>query len=380
MTDAGMVYLFSLLSSLCVLFGVNYLVRRGSFLVAKILGFQFLLVGFLVAVTFFIMPENILHYPHFFRILAPFHYALPPLNFLFFWYLFHPNEKFNKFYLLFFIPFIFQVVEYIPFYVSPREIKIEEIKWMISQGNFFAYNPKFMWIDPVVHNYLKFTLGTIFCVLMGVYYLQFKTDQAYKGLFQNQLIHTWILGILLFRIGLIVYSTYLYSFSDLGKFDSPNYILLAEFFNIFYLALHPNLLDVKILSEKLDVRVRPLHHASKEEDGQLYSLASKMEKYFEETQVFLNSQLTVELLGKFTGHPHRLISHAIKYKHGVPFRDFLNNYRITYFEKKMQDPNQANKSSMENMIRDAGFGSRQSFYTAFKKAKGCTPKDYFNSK
>lgn len=380
MASSVSIYLISLISSLCVLFGINFLVRPIKILAAQILGIQLLILGFLVIASFFILPENLLQNPHFFRVVAPFHYLLPPLNFLFFWYLLHPNEKFNKYYFLLFIPFVFQFLEYLPFYLTSKETKIEEINWMISQGNFFAFSTRFMWIDPNIHNLVKFIFGTVLCLGMVIFYLQFKKKKSYKKLFQQPLIHSWILGILVFRAGLIGYVFYLHAFTELGKFDSPNYVFVAEIFNIIYLALFPSLLDGNILSEALIGKNKEVSIRGVKGEDQLHELALKIESYFKETQVYLNSQLTVELLGKFTGQPHRLISQAIKYKYGVSFRDYLNRFRITHFVETLFIPEKLSKSSIESLIKDSGFGSRQRFYIAFKKEKGCTPKEFISLK
>jgi AraC-like DNA-binding protein len=380
MTNAGSIYLFSLISSLCILFGINFLFRKGKLIAAKILAIQLLTVGFLVAASFYILPENILQFPYFFRTIAPFHYALPPLNFLFFWYLFHPKEKFNKAFLLLFFPFLIQFFEYLPFYLSSREVKLEEISWMMARGNFFAYSPRYMWIEPMIHNYAKFIYAIVLCVFMLVYYLKFRRLDQYQNLFKNRIIHLWVLGLLIFRIGLILYALSLYFLDQLGKFDVINYILIAEFFNIFYLTLFPNLLDVESFLEKLRSNDKTKTKLSDLEHQKLSGVVDKVEGYFKSTQVFLNSQLTVELLGTFTGMPHRSLSLAIKHVHGISFRDFLNNYRIAYLEQNLSNPKHLSQSTIETLAKEAGFGSRQGFYTAFKKAKGCTPKEYFNRK
>jgi YesN/AraC family two-component response regulator len=75
-----------------------------------------------------------------------------------------------------------------------------------------------------------------------------------------------------------------------------------------------------------------------------------------------------------------MIGQAIRHTHGVSFRDYLNNYRIAYLEEKLTDPEFLAKSTVEKIAESAGFGTRQSFYTSFKKAKGCTPKEYFKSR
>ncbi len=83
MSNVGSVYLFSIVSSLCVLFGLNFLFRKGNIVVAKILAIEFLLLGYMVVAAYFLMPVNIIETPYFFRTLAPLFYTVPPLNFMF---------------------------------------------------------------------------------------------------------------------------------------------------------------------------------------------------------------------------------------------------------------------------------------------------------
>jgi AraC-like DNA-binding protein len=117
----------------------------------------------------------------------------------------------------------------------------------------------------------------------------------------------------------------------------------------------------------------------KEEIDSLISIADAVDKYFMDTEVFLNSQLSVELLGSLTGLPHRKISLAIKLKFNLSFRDYLNGYRIEYLENHLINEETLRKLSFEVIAESAGFGSRQSFYSAFKKYRGSTPKEYFKA-
>jgi AraC-like DNA-binding protein len=383
MSNVGSVYLFSIVSSLCVLFGLNFLFRKGNLVVAKILAVEFLLLGYLLVAAYFLLPENILETPYFFRTLAPLFYTFPPLNFLFLWYLFHPSAKFKPAHLLFFIPFVFQLIENTPFYLSDKATKIQEIEWMLSQGDFFAFSERFMWFDPICHVYAKFVMYLIFYGAMVYYYIQFRSEKKNQILFEKGLFHYWVIGILVFRLCTVIYIWYTFIYTDNGKtsFITTDYLLVAEFvFHLLYLAINPKLLDVQILAENLRGTDKPEVVLTDEEGERLQQLAAKVEDYFRTTEVFLNSQLTAELLGSLTGHPHRMIGQAIKHTHGISFRDYLNNYRISYIEEKLSDPTYLAKSSIETIAEASGFGSRQSFYTAFKKAKGCTPKEYFSSR
>jgi AraC-like DNA-binding protein len=383
MSNAGSVYLFSIVSSLCVLFGLNFLFRKGNLVVAKILAVEFLLLGYMVVAAYFLMPVNIIETPYFFRTLAPLFYTLPPLNFMFLWYLFHPRATFKKSHVLFFLPFVLQLTENLPFYLSDKAIKIQEVKWMLAQGDYFAYSPHFMWFDPICHVYAKFVMYLIFYGAMVYFYIQFRRENQNQILFQKGIFHYWVIGILVFRLCTVIYIWYTFIYTDNGKasFITTDYLLVAEFvFHLLYLAINPKLLDVRILAENLRGSDKPEVVLTDEEGVRLQQLAAKVEDYFKTTEVFLNSQLTAELLGSLTGHPHRMIGQAVKHTHGISFRDYLNNYRISYIEEKLSDPTYLAKSSIETIAEASGFGSRQSFYTAFKKAKGCTPKEYFSSR
>jgi AraC-like DNA-binding protein len=383
MSNAGSVYLFSIVSSLCVLFGLNFLFRKGNIVVAKILAIEFLLLGYMVVAAYFLMPVNIIETPYFFRTLAPLFYTVPPLNFMFLWYLFHPRATFKKSHLIFFLPFLLQLVENMPFYVSDKMTKIQEVKWMLSQGDYFAFSERFMWFDPIYHVYAKFVMYVLFYVAMVYFYVQFRREKQNQILFEKGIFHYWVIGILVFRLCTVIYIWYTFIYTDNGKtsFITTDYLLVAEFvFHLLYLAINPKLLDVQILAENLRGTDKPEVVLTDEEGERLQQLAAKVEDYFKTTEVFLNSQLTAELLGSLTGHPHRMIGQAIKHAHGISFRDYLNNYRISYIEEKLSDPTYLAKSSIETIAEASGFGSRQSFYTAFKKAKGCTPKEYFSSR
>jgi AraC-like DNA-binding protein len=383
MSNIGSLYLFSLVSSLCLLFGLNFLFRKGNLVVAKILAVQFLTLAYLVVAAYYLMPENIIETPYFYRTSAPLFYTLPPLNFMFMWYLLHPRAKFQWAHLLFFLPFILQLIENTPYYLSSREVKVAEVKWMLAQGDYFAYNPRFLWFDPYYHVYAKIFMYFVLYLAMVYYYVQFRLAKQNEVLFRKGIFHFWIIGILLFRLCTVFYLSYLFIYTDSGKssFITTDYLLIAEFvFHLFYLAINPKLLDVNILAENLRGLEKEDAPLSLEEEARLTSLAAKVDEYFKTTEVFLNSQLTAELLGSLTGHSHRLIGQAIKHTHGISFRDYLNNYRISYIEEKLSDPNYLAKSSIETIAEASGFGSRQSFYTAFKKAKGCTPKEYFNAR
>lgn len=380
------IYIFTITSSLCILYGANYLFRKDGTIVNRILAITFLCIGYMITASYFLRPENIIQHPHFYRTVAPVFYLLPVLSYLFVWYILHPKESFKKAHLLLTLPFFLQVLENLKFYLSATEIKVEEIKRMLEAKDYFFYSPDFLWFDPMIHTYFKIGLYGLFLIIMVRDYIKFNTLKNGGAIALHQTFDFWIKGLFAFRIFTFIYMVQNYVLKDgaIIQLGNPDYFLIGEFlFQIVYISINPKFLDTVILRSYLMGNINENYFSEndllkeKEEIDYLINIADTIENYFVETEVFLNSQLSVELLGSLTGLPHRKISLAIKLKFNLSFRDYLNSYRIEYLENHLINPDTLSKLSFEVISESAGFGTRQSFYSAFKKHRGSTPKEYF---
>ena len=56
----------------------------------------------------------------------------------------------------------------------------------------------------------------------------------------------------------------------------------------------------------------------------------------------------------------------------------INNLRVNEFKMLIQSP-KANQLSLLGLANEAGFSSKSTFYAAFKKLEGMTPKQYESS-
>jgi len=382
------IYIFTITSSLCFLYGANYLFRKEGTVVNRVLGISFLCIGYIITASYFIQPENIIQYPHFYRTVAPVFYLLPVLSYLFVWYILHPKESFKKVHLLLTLPFFLQIIENLKFYLSATEIKVEEIKRMLEAKDYFFYSPEFLWFDPKIHTYLKISLYGLFLFIMVWDYIKFNTLKRGGTIALHRTFDFWIKGLFAFRFFTFIYMVQNFVLKDgaIIQLGNPDYFLIGEFlFQIAYISINPKFLDTVILRSYLMGNINENYFSQndlikeKEEIDYLLNVANTIENYFVETEVFLNSQLSVELLGSLTGLPHRKISLAIKLKFNLSFRDYLNGYRIEYLENHLINEETLRKLSFELIAESAGFGSRQSFYSAFKKHRNTTPKEYFKS-
>lgn len=101
----------------------------------------------------------------------------------------------------------------------------------------------------------------------------------------------------------------------------------------------------------------------------------KIRHELEVKEVFLDPKLTLSGLAKRVSiSPHQL-SYLINSEWKMNFNEFINSYRIAKAQMLLQDINHQTATIFAIGV-DSGFNSESSFYTAFKKATGYSPKRY----
>ena len=101
----------------------------------------------------------------------------------------------------------------------------------------------------------------------------------------------------------------------------------------------------------------------------------KLKTYMTEEKPFLNPSFTIQEMAKTVQIPVRELSLLINHQLGQHFYDFVNAYRIEYAIDILKDGSK-NKVTILEILYEAGFNSKSSFNTAFKKHTGHTPTDY----
>lgn len=110
-------------------------------------------------------------------------------------------------------------------------------------------------------------------------------------------------------------------------------------------------------------------------DDKAAELAQRLLHLMAEDKLYTDSELTLHSLAeRLSISPHNL-SEIINTRLGQSFFDFVNGYRIEQVKRDLAD---ARKSHLKLLAVafDAGFNSKTSFNTIFKKHTGLTPSDY----
>ena len=112
-------------------------------------------------------------------------------------------------------------------------------------------------------------------------------------------------------------------------------------------------------------------------ESQKNDVLQAIKKAMEEEKVYLQSDLTLNLLAKQLQTNRTYLSQIINQEFGKSFNTFLNEYRIREARQILSTPDL--NLSIEGVAQTVGFNSVPSFNSAFKKFTGVTPSFYMKS-
>ncbi len=106
-------------------------------------------------------------------------------------------------------------------------------------------------------------------------------------------------------------------------------------------------------------------------------LLSKLTEALEKQKLYKRHALTISEFSKAIDEPVYKISRTLNQHYGKSFPELINHLRISEIKEELvKNDNQTTK--IESLAYEAGFNAPSSFYVAFKKELGLTPKEYKN--
>lgn len=105
------------------------------------------------------------------------------------------------------------------------------------------------------------------------------------------------------------------------------------------------------------------------------TIGQKLSDHVSRRQDFLESDLTLAELAERIGTSPQLLSQYLNDTLGLSFFDYINNLRVAQVQRLMADP--ANReATLLDLAFAAGFNSKSTFNTAFRKIGGMTPSEW----
>lgn len=240
-------------------------------------------------------------------------------------------------------------------------------------------------LDRVLHTgreVFRFIFGIVCLIELHKYQKHIKNEVAELESVDLTWLKVLVVGFLVIRINAIFVALAIIFSYEIGvKIDhevlglSSNYaVLLLVTGLIFYSAGHSTLF--KGIDRKLDLEKSKLEEQYDVEEIQA------IEQYMEQKKPYLNHLLTLENLANQLSLSPRYLSTLINRHFQKNFFEFVNYYRIE--ESKALLISVSNqKTTMLDIMDRAGFNSKATFNTFFKKLVGETPtqfrKNYWDS-
>ena len=129
-----------------------------------------------------------------------------------------------------------------------------------------------------------------------------------------------------------------------------------------------------ILNLRQTVPAHPAPQPSKE-DAPTDAVEQQARAFLEETQLYLDPELTVDRLARRMHIPSRALSEAVNGATGMNVSQYVNSFRLKYAADLLK----STSLSVIKIQENSGFMTRSNFYREFQRVYGVSPTQYRNS-
>ncbi len=350
------------------------------------------ILGQIYAVLLFLLvfSGSILHVPHLYRTAAPITFLVPPLSYLYVRSVLYNEKKWQGIDFLHLLPFLFFSINYLPFFLSPLDYKLEIVSKTIADKN-FGIVKQLGFLPESVFYLFRPIQAIIYIIFQWHLILSFNRNNP-NQLITDQIkrVTRWLSIFTMASTGFLVafFITIVLYFTQDNLFSSeqltliPNTILAVSHFVVFtYLLINPQVLTglpfiryketISTIVENEIVKVPFIYENYAKE-------IKSLEKYFTVKKTFLQPNISISQVSVDTEIPIRDLSYIINNYYEKRFNDYINEMRCQYFIAKV-DKNTLDSLTIEAIAFESGFSSKSSFYRAFNRFYSCTPSEHLES-
>ena len=325
-------------------------------------------------------------YPHMLFILISLPLLIGPFHYLYARYLMQPDARFDKMHLVHFLPFItYSLLQFPSLFKSTGELlstlpDIENEGIPLQQLSFNAI---------IIIQGLSYTIYTLILIRKYSYRLK-EIFSALDKVKLNWLRNiTWMaliaIGMFIFEIIMLLADIRFLEFGQLSSFLIAIYVYTLGYWGMLKseIFLEPavvnSMAELRALEEERINTDLAAESKKYEKSGLSESKGEKilnsLSTLMEEEQPYRDSEITLtQLASTLSISPHNL-SEVINSRLQKNFFDFMNEYRLQEVKKDLLDPAKSHLKILA-IAFDAGFNSKSSFNTIFKKHTGKTPSQY----
>lgn len=363
--------------------------RKNNRLANRILSFLMIILSFQIVLVSFDNREFFMTYPH----LSKISWLLPslfgPLIFLFTQKLTNENARLDWKDTIHLLPFLIYLILLSPyFFQSARAKRLYLDNFELASIDDFGLLNQF---TNGIHLY--YSLAALLLISRH----QQNILQLFSEVRSKQL--EWLknfisLVLLIILFGIFVFYARKWDIPVLTKLYYYHYLgAVIIIYWIGYKALsQPQLFQNKIFAEKHELNspgnllleteefkdenpkeVKYRKSGLQDEEGE--ELLQKILDYMKTYKPFLQNEINLQELALEMGISKHFLSQVLNERLGQNFYTFINNYRVAEAKKLLVDPSMSNYNILV-IAMEAGFNSKATFNSVFKKFSGMTPSSY----
>lgn len=320
-------------------------------------------------------------YPFLMLIPVGFPFIVNPLFYLYAKYLIHYTSVFDKKDLLHFLPFVLYELLFLPDFFSSSEEIIAIFDTITRQ----QLHPRF-----IIFNWLIIIQGWYYIalILFLIRNHSYSLEKAFSNIEKMRL--SWLRNIIIIVGGVwlvFIFENIMY-LADIQMykiFDLASVFAALLVYALGYMGLlksevfeQPEFEEsYKYSKHSNDTDLAPVKKYEKSglSSEKVEEYFARLDKLMKVEKPYLDSNLTLkQLADKLEISTHNL-SQIINTQLNQNFFDYINQYRVEEVKQYLQDPEKKNITLL-SLAFDAGFNSKSTFNSIFKRYTGKTPSEY----
>lgn len=345
-----------------------------------LLGSSMVMLWYCLIIAELYRTELIAQYPHFSRTGNIVAFLVSPFLFFFTLKLFNRGKAWFKTYWWAFLPVVFYIIDYMPYFVLPLEEKRQVVSNQQLKTGHFVFSEGFLSPDWLQY-YLRFFWEVLFLILTLKVLRKNQVLLKTKESKNNRTIVWFILSLTsLYAIAIVpgFFMNYFVEQSYTLELQSITVALALIFTAIFMIFNPAYLYGFYIQTEALEpAKEQATKYETRNEEISSVdqSICEALDKYVWDEKSFKNPAYTIHDLSKGIGIPVYKISPALNTCYSLKFNTWLNGFRIKEFEEMILN-GAYGELNLDGISAQCGFSNRTTFTNSCKKITGETPGNY----
>ncbi len=315
-----------------------------------------------ISVSIFYHTRYILIFPHLARLTDPLKFLYPPLFYLYVKALTSPQFRLRA-HLFHFLPALFCSLYLLPFYLKDANAKVRLLQGSLDSG------PDDIMVALVL---LQEALYTVLTLRLWWQHSR-QTKQVFSEIDRVNL--RWIRNLVVaFLLVSVIYGYFETAQSEVVAKAIVSFSLTGFIFVMGYMGLKQPMVFLPATNGSSGQKYQKSGLTS--EKAQQY--LARLRQVMQDEKPYLESDLTLQTLAQRLSISPNHLSQLLNAYLKQSFFDFVNSYRVEAAKRLLRDPKNDHLTLLA-VAYEAGFTSKSSFNSAFRKFAGTTPSRYKQS-